>query len=104
REPDGLAMSSRNKRLSPEERAMAPVIYRILRKAKNLREQMTVQQLTDWAREEFSKHPAFALEYFEIVDADTLQPVESWENNDRIIACTAARLGNVRLIDNIKFF
>ncbi len=104
REPDGLAMSSRNMRLSPEERAIAPVIYQILNQAKKLKKKLTVQQVTDWARAEFLKYPAFTLEYFEIVDADTLQPVKSWDSSDRTIACTAAYLGKVRLIDNIKFF
>ncbi len=104
REPDGLAMSSRNKRLSPEERTIAPVIYQILKKAKKMKKKLTVQQVTEWARSEFLKHPAFSLEYFEIVDADTLLPVESWESNERVVACTAAYLGKVRLIDNIQFF
>ncbi len=104
REPDGLAMSSRNKRLTTEERAIAPVIYQTLRKAKTLRRTWTVPQVTEWVYQEFKKYPAFSLEYFEMVDADTLLPVINWQSSNRIIACIAAFLGKVRLIDNIKFF
>ena len=104
REPDGLAMSSRNKRLTPEERAIAPVIYQLLKKAKTLRGEKSVRQITDWVNGEFRKVPALTLEYFEIVDAGTLLPVEKWKDSDRAIGCLAAFLGKVRLIDNIKFF
>jgi len=104
READGLAMSSRNKRLTPEERAIAPAIYRILARAVRLRRSRSVRQVKEWVQKEFQKVPAFTLEYFEIVDADTLVPVEKWTSSDRIIGCVAAYLGKVRLIDNIKFF
>lgn len=104
REPDGLAMSSRNKRLTPEERAIAPVIYQILNKARALRKKRSIRQVAAWVNGEFRKVPAITLEYFEIVDARTLLPVEKWKDSDRTIGCLAAFLGKVRLIDNIKFF
>jgi len=104
REPDGLAMSSRNKRLIPEERAIAPVIYQILNKARALRKKRSIRQVAAWVNREFRKVPAITLEYFEIVDARTLLPIEKWKDSDRTIGCLAAFLGKVRLIDNIKFF
>ncbi|MDD5507360.1 MAG: pantoate--beta-alanine ligase [Bacteroidales bacterium] len=103
READGLAMSSRNKRLTPEERAIAPAIHRILSGAVRLRRSRSVRQVKEWVQKEFQKVPAFTLEYFEIVNADTLVPVEKWTAGDRIVGCVAAYLGKIRLIDNIEF-
>ena len=104
RETDGLAMSSRNKRLTPQERAIAPVIHQILEKAVRLRRSRSIRQVKDWVYREFQKFPAFTLEYFELVDANTLHPAEKWNGNGPVIGCVAAYLGKVRLIDNIKFF
>jgi pantoate--beta-alanine ligase len=104
READGLAMSSRNKRLTPEERMIAPAIHQILVRAVRLRRSRSVRQVMEWVSREFHKIPAFTLEYFEIVDADTLIPIEKWSASDRIIGCVAAYIGKVRLIDNIKIF
>lgn len=103
RESDGLAMSSRNKRFTPEERALAPFIYQILQKAKGYQASMTVGQIIQWVYEEFKKNPAFNLEYFEVVDVETLLPVTAWAGSRKIIGCLAAHLGQVRLIDNIRF-
>ena len=102
READGLAMSSRNVRLSPAMRAAAPVIYQTL----------------VWAKETFPEQAATAVrasatarlseaglrpEYFDIVDGITLQPVERWQDSDFVVACTAAFAEEVRLIDNLIF-
>lgn len=103
READGLAMSSRNKRLTAEERALAPLIYQILQQAKGYQASMTVGRVVQWVHEEFKKHPAFSPEYFEIVDAEILLPVTDWAGSRGIIGCLATHLGQVRLIDNIKF-
>lgn len=102
REPDGLAMSSRNARLSEEERAIAPEIYRILCEAVALAPAKSVLEIEQWVAEAVEKEPAFRLEYFCIVDAKTLQHAESWDNPNGIRGCIALWLGDVRLIDNIR--
>jgi pantoate--beta-alanine ligase len=102
RESDGLAMSSRNKRLNEEDRKRAPLIYAILCEAKARAGKHTVKEVTDWVHQEFNKYPFFELEYFEITDMNTLQPVISWDESPGVVACAAVYLGGVRLIDNIK--
>lgn len=102
RESDGLAMSSRNVRLTPEERSIAPTIYRILNECKTaLLEGTPVEVALKNARNAFSQQPAFRLEYIELVDADTLKPLN--ETGKANALCVAVHLGNVRLIDNIVF-
>jgi pantoate--beta-alanine ligase len=101
RAPDGLAMSSRNVRLSAEMRAAAPVIYRALRWAGAALEQG--RAAADIRVEAFETLQGAGLrpEYFEIVDGLTLLPIERWSDRDFIVACTAAFAGEVRLIDNL---
>lgn len=102
RESDGLAMSSRNVRLTPEERSIAPTIYRILNECKTaLLEGTPVEVALKNARDAFNQQPAFRLEYIELVDADTLKPLN--ETGKANALCVAVHLGNVRLIDNIVF-
>jgi len=102
READGLALSSRNVRLSPEERAIAPEIFRILTRCKKaLLSGAGVAEALEQAKAEFRNQPAFRLEYIELVDADTLKPIQ--ETGSANALCVAAHLGNVRLIDNILF-
>jgi len=103
REPDGLAMSSRNERLTAEERKIAPEIYRILQAAKAKIDELNPSELKKWVEEQFDKEPEFRLDYFEIADDTYLQPVENWDNNKGIMGFVAVFLGNVRLIDNIRF-
>lgn len=103
REKNGLAMSSRNMRLSPEEREQAPFIYRILKESKSLAgKNISVRKLKEWAEKQFSANKFFKLEYCEIADADSLAPLKKWGNARRAVFCIAAYLGKVRLIDNIK--
>ena len=90
REPDGLAMSSRNQRLTPEQRKIAPVIYKALCEAER-----SIQA----ALEMLSAVPEIQVEYFEAVDPQTFEPVEKMAGTVRIV--TAVRLGDVRLIDNV---
>lgn len=101
RENDGLAMSSRNVRLTPAERKEAPVIFQLLQQAKEKAPSLPVKELIKWVQNEFIKHPSIELEYFEIVDMETLQPVKEWDECKKIIACVAVHLGKIRLIDNI---
>ena len=102
REPDGLAMSSRNAYLSPEERQAALVLFRSLRAAEGAiaggeRSGDAVRALL---RESLNKEPLAHVEYAEIVDAETFQPVE--ELRGRLILPMAVRIGGTRLIDNVR--
>jgi pantoate--beta-alanine ligase len=100
RESDGLAMSSRNTRLSSEERKAAPLISRTLFQAKaDASKGLSVQEIRQKAIAALKKEPLFELEYFELADAKTLLPVQ--EAKPGTVACTALKVGAVRLIDNI---
>ncbi len=102
RENDGLAMSSRNMRLTPEERKAAPFIYQTLLQAKEKSSQINPTELTQWVIKQIKTNSLFTLEYFEIADASTLLPISNWKDCEHAIGCIAVFLGNVRLIDNIK--
>ncbi len=99
REPDGLAMSSRNALLSAEERKIAPMISRVLFAANEKAATEPVIKIVSWAKKEFASEHKMQLEYFEIADAETLQPVA--EIRRQAVACAAVKLGTVRLIDNV---
>ena len=101
REPDGLAMSSRNALLSPGERASAPRVYRTLLQASRLAGTLGVEELKRWVKREIDKDPLLETEYFEIVDGVEARPVLSWEEEGEKVGCVAVRAGNVRLIDNV---
>lgn len=101
REPDGLAMSSRNIRLTPEERKIAPLISKILFKIKELQPKKTIAELKSYAEKEIASEPKIRLNYFEIVNSETLQPITDSSQAPSTIACIAVTLGKVRLIDNI---
>jgi pantoate--beta-alanine ligase len=103
REKDGLAMSSRNIRLNKEERGIAPLISKALFAAKDKIKQQSIEQIKAEALEQLDI-PEFTVEYFEIVDGTTLQPLESLEDVESAVACTAVHLGPVRLIDNVVLF
>ncbi|MCL2413612.1 MAG: pantoate--beta-alanine ligase [Bacteroidales bacterium] len=102
REHDDLAMSSRNTRLPEEDRRIAPQIYKILRDCRDLVDVFSPTQLKIYAEEHLKKIPRTKLEYFEIVNAKTLQPIENWSDCPKRVACVAIWLGDVRLIDNVK--
>lgn len=101
REKDGLAMSSRNMLLNPDERNLAPIIYRTLSMAKKLLMEKSIAEVKDWAQNTLRRENLINFEYFEIVDADTLKPIISLNEAEHIIICTALKIGNTRLIDNI---
>jgi pantoate--beta-alanine ligase len=101
REPDGLAMSSRNAYLNREERSRALVLQRSLQEARqqfNAGERMAAK-LISAAKEVFAREPKVALDYFEIVDPDTLDPVE--RISQTTLVAVAAYVGSTRLIDNL---
>jgi pantoate--beta-alanine ligase len=104
REPDGLAMSSRNMRLTIAERALAPRIYEVLTKLKEKAGKLPVSEVKDWAIKNIQEHPGMRVEYFEIGDRESLLPLKNWKHKERAIAFTAVFLGDVRLIDNIELF
>ncbi len=101
REEDGLAMSSRNVRLSAEERKKAATISATLRQAKADRGNYTLAQTQERAIECLNAVDGIRVVYFEIVDAKTLESLDNWEDAEQLIACTAVHLGSVRLIDNL---
>jgi len=101
RESDGLAMSSRNHRLLPEERAVASLLHFALQKGASHYTSFTPAKLQHMIAADINQNPLFSVEYVEIVDMDTLVPVPDWAESKHIIICLAAFLGQVRLIDNI---
>lgn len=103
RADDGLALSSRNKRLSPENRAKAPKIHATLSAATEKMNSMSVDEVKQWVMDVFTQDPAFEPEYFEIVEDVTLQPVASWDEAEGIVGCIAVWMDDVRLIDIIRF-
>ena len=103
RETDGLAMSSRNALLTAEHRAVAPQIYRILQEALCESVFSTPEEVKIGVSEKIGKIALLRLEYFEIVDELTLQPVHSWEQKGKKVGCIAVYAGQVRLIDNLVF-
>jgi pantoate--beta-alanine ligase len=103
REKDGLAMSSRNVRLSEEHRHLAPFIYQTLIRAREKRYELTPSQIKDWVTMQFKKQSEMELEYFEIVDDKELTPVSGWDSGVNKVGCLAVHLGGVRLIDNLNF-
>jgi len=101
REPDGLAMSSRNQYLSPQERSQAPVIYRSLQRCAELIEagERDATKIAGEMTKVLNQVPALRLEYVSIVDAESLEPCDPVRG--RVLVAIAARLGSTRLIDNI---
>lgn len=106
REDDGLALSSRNVRLSKEQRAIAPHIHRVLAKSLDWKaEGLTPREVIDRVVAEINSQPGLEVEYYEIVDAITMQPVDAWPKDGETPAagCVTVYCGDVRLIDNIKY-
>jgi pantoate--beta-alanine ligase len=102
REANGLAMSSRNERLTAIERENAAVIYKILTQAKKLFLTETCASVKDFVTEEFNKHPEIELEYFEIAEEETLISCDSKELNKNYRAFIAVFVNKIRLIDTIS--
>ncbi len=104
REPDGLAMSSRNALLGAPQRSEAPAIYAALRQAQFARGNRSLDQAKAQAVAAIDSHPHLRTEYFDVVDPDTLRSVDAaaWNNPDTPLrGCVAVQAGNIRLIDNI---
>ena len=105
RDPDGLAKSSRNSLLTKEERAIAPAIYQILSESVGYAETHSLKETRNMVVERINAIPELEVEYFEIVDGDSLLPVESWERSEYIVGCITVYCGKtpVRLIDHIRY-
>ncbi|MDR2495725.1 MAG: pantoate--beta-alanine ligase [Tannerellaceae bacterium] len=105
READGLAMSSRNMRLSAEERAAAPEIFRALRHSRELAPSSSLADVVAFVGAALASEPLLRLEYFEIVHPVTLMPLRAWSDSDEAgaVGCIAVYCGEVRLIDNITY-
>lgn len=102
REKDGLAMSSRNARLSSEQRKVAPIIYKVLKKVKKKFPEETEEEISEWVENQFKNHPFLQLEYFTIADEKLLKPINIKEFDKKYRAFIAVFAGNIRLIDNIQ--
>ncbi len=104
READGLAMSSRNRNLTPDEHTVAPALYEALSLAQALlTEGNSVDRVKTAVTGFFGQRLGFQLEYIEVAHADTLQPVAERQADGQTAVCIAAQLGKVRLIDNVVF-
>ncbi len=104
READGLAMSSRNARLLPEEREMAPLIHEVLLRSKKLMESFSPAEVQQHCIRMLENSGMIKPEYFVIADKDSLHPITNQSDAKRAVAFVAAWLGKVRLIDNLEYF
>lgn len=105
RDADGLARSSRNTLLTPEERAIAPAIYKALKESVGYAKEHTVKETHDWTVEQINAVKGLEVEYFSIVDGNTLQDVSSWNDSPYVVGCITVYCGHtpIRLIDHIKY-
>lgn len=101
RDQDGLALSSRNALLTPEHRSAAPLIYKALREGAAQTGCITVARMKQQVMDRIQANPLLVVEYFAVVNADTLEDITQWDDAQRIHACITVQAGNVRLIDNI---
>lgn len=103
RESDGLAMSSRNRLLSPEQRKSASKIRAVLLQAQKINRKMEIADLKKIVITQINMDPNLQTEYFELVQESDLIPLKKWPGKIPVRACIAVKTGKVRLIDNIKF-
>ena len=103
REESGLARSSRNTLLTEEQRALAANIHAVLKESKSFYSMTTVHELHDATIAAINRHEGLEVEYYDIVNGDTLQSIEKWEDADYVVGCITVYCGSVRLIDNIRF-
>ena len=103
READGLALSSRNTRLTPALRQKAPLIARTLQESKALAATKSVREVIDYVVNTLNVDPDLEVEYYEIVDGDSLVSIQDWKDTSYAVGCVTVYCGEVRLIDNIKY-
>ena len=105
RDDDGLARSSRNTLLSKEERAIAPAIYKALKASLTYAKKHTVKETHDKVVADINAVDGLDVEYFSIVDGNTLQDIENWDDMPYVVGCITVYCGKtpIRLIDHIKY-
>ncbi|MEE1540936.1 MAG: pantoate--beta-alanine ligase [Paludibacteraceae bacterium] len=103
REESGLALSSRNQRLSAEGKAAALSISKALFGSVYLKNEKSVSELKAWVIDKINSDPMLEVEYFDIVDALSLKSIENWDETDNAVGCVTVYCGDVRLIDNIQY-
>ncbi|HPW95637.1 MAG TPA: pantoate--beta-alanine ligase [Paludibacteraceae bacterium] len=103
REKSGLALSSRNALLSEQERTTAAVIYRTLSESKQLMHEKTVAETKAWVIDRLNAIDGLKVEYYEIVNGNSLQSITDWSDADYVVGCVTVYCGKVRLIDNINY-
>lgn len=105
READGLALSSRNVRLTPEGRKAAPAIHAALEASTHFAANHTVAETIASVVEEINSNPELDVEYYQIVNPLTMQPISNWAEapDSTAVGCVTVNVGDVRLIDNITY-
>jgi pantoate--beta-alanine ligase len=103
READGLAMSSRNMRLNAQQRQKAPRLYETLSAISNMYGKEEPSVLTKSYIDQLNQTPGILVDYLEIVDSQSLMPLEKWNEKGQNLVCIAAFMGDIRLIDNLLF-
>lgn len=105
REPSGLAISSRNSLLSKDERKTAVSISRTLAESLNYAQKHSIKETQEWVVGTLNKIEGLKVQYFEIVDGNTLQSLKRWDDSHYIVGCITVYCGAtpIRLIDNIKY-
>ena len=103
READGLALSSRNVRLTSEQRQKAPLIARTLNESTTFAREKSVQEVIDYVVNTINADPVMRVEYYEIVDGYTLESIQNWSDTTYPVGCITVYCGEVRLIDNMKY-
>lgn len=103
REDDGLAMSSRNVRLTEEQRTIAPAIHRTLVSSLDWARDHSLDSTKRYVIDTVNSFPHMQVEYFEIADTKTMQPLSEWPEKGEAVGCITVFCGNVRLIDNIRY-
>lgn len=103
REDDGLALSSRNVRLNPEQRAIAPKIHKVLAESVGWAPEASVETVKNRVVDDINAYPGMEVEYYEIVNGYDMQPISDWSETDYAVGCVTVNVGDVRLIDNIKY-
>jgi pantoate--beta-alanine ligase len=105
RDADGLARSSRNTLLAPDERAIAPAIYKALKASVTYAKKHTVQETHDKVVSDINAVEGLDVEYFSIVDGNTLQDIQNWDDTPYVVGCITVYCGKtpIRLIDHIKY-
>ena len=105
REEDGLAKSSRNTLLAPDERAIAPAIYKALKDSTEYAKTHTLKETHDYVVNTINAVDGLDVEYFSIVDGNTLQDIANWEDSPYVVGCITVYCGKtpIRLIDHIKY-